>query len=516
MSNQNSNNGIFLQVSAIENNSNALKIEQLSNDIVHKSLRSKCTVPYQQHKFAAAKKNEFNDDIQTRAQHIYRVGMSRQSNYYNQLSLIDKCDPSCNFHLTDPIVNPTTADEVCPSCGHVFNRGCQIENGSIDPETFGRVSLCVATKSEYKELLGVNNNDIDDDTIHDGDEEYMLSAGYANTVKQQLNYLDPLEMVSHQRKIASDVIVNDSVKSKYNKINQKCKQKHEKLTKRLLSCKNMSTRKKIQKMIDKLEYCVDENINTEESDEEGFEFEYDKNNQHVLPNNDDIAEMCNSDTRNMLNEGLKQVRQQQQRKNKQIVLSAKPKCKKLQIKEEFEHLSHTGRKPIKTKGASIYDPDAHFAEHLKRGQGLGRVVEMYIVRFVAAVLWQYYIGPDEVTIANVNWVLKRHRLIKYYGSHVQIWARLTKKTPMLLKPEHEQILKDQFKAIRERWNDLRVSLGRTNLFLYPLTIHVLCILNGYNDYVRLFPLLVNKSKLQYQICKQWPMLLQELGWNVKT
>lgn len=176
------------------------------------------------------------------------------------------------------------------------------------------------------------------------------------------------------------------------------------------------------------------------------------------------------------------------------------------------HESHTGRVTYKASGSSEYKTDKYFEDHMKHAEGNDRAVPDSAMNKVRMYLWQHQIPRECLTPLHVQETLKTLRMSTYYNQSVQIWSRLAQRTTIKIAPDHRLKLSRQFSAICAQWNTFRKSIKRIYLYRYSLILHILCVLNGYNEYVHMFPVLVNKAKLRKQIKQEWPVLLDQLGW----
>jgi hypothetical protein len=120
---------------------------------------------------------------------IYCIN-TRKNSKYNQVSLVNKCDPEFGFHLSSSIINPVTCEEVCPSCGIVLQSNrCPLNDQDPEYEALSRTQglrhdefkkmqqrkgMIIGNgengDGEINELTTLNNNS--DNVDHDNDDSY--------------------------------------------------------------------------------------------------------------------------------------------------------------------------------------------------------------------------------------------------------------------------------------------------------------------------------------------------------
>lgn len=178
--------------------------------------------------------------------------------------------------------------------------------------------------------------------------------------------------------------------------------------------------------------------------------------------------------------------------------------------------SHTGKEVIKEAGASLYDPESNFRDHLLRIQGRDKPVPQEVIEIIWASIHKERLKVHQLNHKSIRRLLRKNTLSQYYGSRVQIMARITEKVPKQFTAEQELQLTKDFRDIVRIWPMLRSK--RTSLLRYSILLYKLCEMHGWFDWLGEFSLLKSRAKLYKQINNgEWKEICEKLNWNfIKT
>jgi len=121
------------------------------------------------------------------------------------------------------------------------------------------------------------------------------------------------------------------------------------------------------------------------------------------------------------------------------------------------------------------------------------------------------INIKNITNKQVRDILKKLKLSKYYEHIPNISNIITGRTAPLLSLHSEEILRSMFKDIQNPFMK-HCPVYRKNFLSYSYVLHKFCQLLELDDFLKYFPLLKSREKLQQQD-KIWKNICIELDWQ---
>ena len=145
-----------------------------------------------------------------------------------------------------------------------------------------------------------------------------------------------------------------------------------------------------------------------------------------------------------------------------------------------------------------------FSKCLDRAQGKE---PRHIPQFVIDIVTK----KQPLSVHAVCRILKQHRLQHYYPNRVKIYCLSTKTKPQTVLPLHEDILNMMFENYTSLWEKMRPTTRKSSLS-YMFLLHQFCVLQGWTEYLDMFPLpkSVKVRRLQGEI---WKNVCRFLDWQ---
>ena len=160
-----------------------------------------------------------------------------------------------------------------------------------------------------------------------------------------------------------------------------------------------------------------------------------------------------------------------------------------------------------------YQRKNHFREWLNQLQGKEvTVIPESVVNLVLVEIKKERItNIDDITSDRVKKYLKKLRLNKYYEHIPNLISKITKKPPLIITSDLEEVLLELFDKIQEPFKKYCPD-GRKNFLSYSYTLHKFCLLLGKDEFLIYFPLLKSREKL-FEQEKIWKGICSDLGWK---
>ncbi len=146
-----------------------------------------------------------------------------------------------------------------------------------------------------------------------------------------------------------------------------------------------------------------------------------------------------------------------------------------------------------------YERLNHFLEHVARSQGRGLFTPSdELLEQIMCKLRDDGVDPSELTVATVRKAMKALKISSKTREHAPlIYSRLSGRPLPQLKPSDEERLRLQFLALQPPFAK-HIPPSRKNFLSYPVTLHRLLILNGFDELLPSVALLSGKGKNENQ------------------
>ena len=160
-----------------------------------------------------------------------------------------------------------------------------------------------------------------------------------------------------------------------------------------------------------------------------------------------------------------------------------------------------------------YQRKNHFKEWLNQLQGKEvTVIPDSVVNLILLEIKKERIKDcNDITSERIKKYLKKLKLNKYYEHIPNLITIITKKPPLVISNEFEEVLLELFDKIQEPFKKYCPE-HRKNFLSYSYTLHKFCQLLGKNEYLIYFPLLKSREKL-YEQEKIWKDICTDLNWK---
>lgn len=160
-----------------------------------------------------------------------------------------------------------------------------------------------------------------------------------------------------------------------------------------------------------------------------------------------------------------------------------------------------------------YKPINHLNEFLSRFQAKesSRVPESVITNIMRHLHREgMKRNPADISYLEVQAAQRKLRQSRYYNQTMQIWSRITGKSPLRIDPNVEDKIKLLFNQLKSPFKK-HCPKERKNFLSYPYTVYKICQLLGCNDILPYLNLLKGEDKLR--IAEDiFQKICRELGW----
>ena len=160
-----------------------------------------------------------------------------------------------------------------------------------------------------------------------------------------------------------------------------------------------------------------------------------------------------------------------------------------------------------------YQRQNHFKEWLIQLQGKEVTVipDSVIDLIVLEIKKERINNINEIDYTKIKRYLKKLKLTKYYEHIPNIINCITKKPPLIISAEFQDILLELFEKIQKPFEKHRPK-NRKNFLSYSYTLYKFCQLLKKQEYLIYFPLLKSREKL-FEQEKIWKNICDELNWK---
>ena len=160
-----------------------------------------------------------------------------------------------------------------------------------------------------------------------------------------------------------------------------------------------------------------------------------------------------------------------------------------------------------------YQRKNHFKEWLNQLQGkeVTAIPDSVINLILIELKKERITDTKEITSERIKKYLKKLKLNKYYEHIPNLISKITKKPPLIISYEFEDILLKLFDKIQEPFKKY-CPKERKNFLSYSYTLHKFCQLLGKDEYLIYFPLLKSREKL-FEQEKIWKGISIDLNWK---
>ena len=160
---------------------------------------------------------------------------------------------------------------------------------------------------------------------------------------------------------------------------------------------------------------------------------------------------------------------------------------------------------------SPYTRITYLKETLARLQGKeAKPVPNTIIELIKNELFKFKIKPDKCTTKQIQWILKKNKLQKYYPHIQQIYCTITGSQPISISQQTEQQIIRMFKQIEQVFDKLYPN--NCKFLSYSYVLNKLFHMINMPHIAICFPLLKDKNK-QIKHDDMFGEICKQLAWN---